>query len=68
MMVRAVAHRAVAAFLHHRGWWVERVRGSHEVWRGPDGGRLVLPRHRELSPGVVRQVIATFPDAPQTWR
>ncbi|MFB9647450.1 type II toxin-antitoxin system HicA family toxin [Curtobacterium pusillum] len=58
----------MTTFLRHRGWWVGRVRGSHEVWCGPGGGRLVLPRHRELSPGVVRQVLAVFPDAPDGWR
>ncbi|WP_139200024.1 type II toxin-antitoxin system HicA family toxin [Curtobacterium sp. MCBA15_008] len=66
--MRAVPHRAVIAFLRHRGWWLDRVRGSHEVWCGPDGGRLVLPRHREVSPGVVRQLLRVIPDAPDGWR
>ncbi|ROP64083.1 type II toxin-antitoxin system HicA family toxin [Curtobacterium sp. PhB115] len=67
-MVRAVPHRAATTFLRHRGWWLDRTRGSHEVWCGPDGGRLVVPRHRELSPGVVRQMLRIFPDAPDGWR
>ncbi|WP_414835832.1 type II toxin-antitoxin system HicA family toxin [Curtobacterium sp. Leaf183] len=68
-MVRAVRHRDVATFLRAKGWWVDRIKGSHEVWCGPRGeGRLVLPRHGEISPGVVRQVVKRFPDVPGSWR
>jgi predicted RNA binding protein YcfA (HicA-like mRNA interferase family) len=25
---------------------------NHSKWRGPDGGRSVVPRHNEIGPGV----------------
>lgn len=43
-------------------------KGSHEIWAGPSGGRLSIPRHGEVSAGVVSQVISALPDAPQSWR
>ncbi|MEI9990897.1 MAG: type II toxin-antitoxin system HicA family toxin [Rhizomicrobium sp.] len=46
----------VAARLMRDGW-VVRHGGSHDVFKHPDRpGRIVLPRHRTLSPGVARLV------------
>jgi mRNA interferase HicA len=37
--------------------WVARHGGDHDVYKHPDRkGRLVVPRHRTLSPGVARVI------------
>jgi predicted RNA binding protein YcfA (HicA-like mRNA interferase family) len=46
----------VAARLSRDGWIV-RHGGDHDVFKHPaKPGRIVLPRHRTLSPGVARAV------------
>ncbi|HEY2885319.1 MAG TPA: type II toxin-antitoxin system HicA family toxin [Rhizomicrobium sp.] len=46
----------VAARLMREGWIV-RHGGAHDVFKHPARhGRIVLPRHRTLSPGVARTV------------
>ena len=46
----------VAARLVREGW-VVRHGGDHDVYKHADRpGRIVLPRHRTLSPGVSRSV------------
>jgi len=40
-----------------RDGWVERHGGDHDVYKHPSKpGRIVVPRHRELSPGVARAI------------
>lgn len=39
-----------------REGWTGRHGGSHDVFKHPDKpGRIVLPRHRTVSPGVARE-------------
>lgn len=46
----------VAARLVREGW-VVRHGGDHDIYKHADRpGRIVLPRHRTLSPGVARSV------------
>jgi mRNA interferase HicA len=46
----------VAARLLREGWIV-RHGGSHDIFKHPKRrGRLVIPRHRTLSPGVARAI------------
>jgi len=46
----------VAARLKREGW-VERHGGDHDVFKHPSRpGRIVVPRHRTLSPGVARTI------------
>jgi mRNA interferase HicA len=46
----------VAARLKREGW-LERHGGDHDVYKHPNKpGRIVVPRHRELSPGVARAI------------
>jgi predicted RNA binding protein YcfA (HicA-like mRNA interferase family) len=46
----------VAARLKREGW-VERHGGDHDVFKHPSRpGRIVVPRHRTLSPGVARAI------------
>ena len=40
-----------------RDGWVVRHGGAHDVFKHPlKPGRIVLPRHRSISPGVARAV------------
>ncbi|GAA1317827.1 hypothetical protein GCM10020360_02610 [Nonlabens tegetincola] len=44
-------------------------KGAHELWGHPSGTpHLSVPRHREISAGIVKQITDVFPDAPQAWR
>jgi predicted RNA binding protein YcfA (HicA-like mRNA interferase family) len=44
--------RKVAARLKREGW-VQRHGGDHDVFKHPSRpGRIIVPRHRTLSPGV----------------
>ena len=46
----------VAARLVREGWEV-RHGGDHDVYKHPTRpGRIILPRHRTLSPGVARAI------------
>jgi predicted RNA binding protein YcfA (HicA-like mRNA interferase family) len=39
------------------GWLAGSFRGSHDVFKHPmKPGRIVVPRHRGLSPGVARVI------------
>jgi predicted RNA binding protein YcfA (HicA-like mRNA interferase family) len=40
-----------------RDGWINKGGGSHDVFRHTTkSGRIVVPRHRELSPGVAREI------------
>lgn len=46
----------VVARLEREGWQA-RHGGDHDVYKHPDRrGRIVVPRHRTLSPGVARVI------------
>ncbi len=56
MTVPETDRNKVASRLTRDGWIV-RHGGSHDVFKHPGRpGRIVLPRHRTLSPGVARLV------------
>jgi mRNA interferase HicA len=46
----------IVARLEREGWIV-RHGGDHDVYKHPTTpGRIVVPQHRELSPGVARAI------------
>ena len=48
--------RKVVARLEREGW-INNGGGSHDIFKHPTTpGRIVVPRHRELSPGVARSI------------
>ena len=48
--------RKVTARLEREGW-IARQEGIHDVYKHPARpGRVPVPRHRELSMGVARQI------------
>lgn len=63
-MVKELKYRDVAKSLRGIGWSIARTRGSHEVWKSPDGvtSVSVVAHGGKVSPGVVRDVIAKVPD------
>ncbi|MFE1514044.1 type II toxin-antitoxin system HicA family toxin [Corynebacterium bovis] len=58
----------VARFLRRSGWAILRTgKGSHEVWHnGHD--KLIIPHHREVSAGIIKQISDTIPTTPDSWR
>jgi mRNA interferase HicA len=52
-MTKAETNRTKVVSRLKRDGWLERHGGGHDVYKHPDKpGRIVVPRHRELSPGV----------------
>jgi predicted RNA binding protein YcfA (HicA-like mRNA interferase family) len=48
--------RKIIARLKREGW-VKHAGGKHDVFRHPQlRGMIVVPRHREQSPGVARSI------------
>ncbi len=49
--------RKIIARLEREGWFVENGK-EHDIFRNPavPQTRIVIPRHRELSPGVARDI------------
>jgi predicted RNA binding protein YcfA (HicA-like mRNA interferase family) len=51
--------RKVVARLEREGWQ-SRGGGEHDVYKHPGKpGRIIVPRHRTLSPGVARAIART---------
>ncbi len=55
----AVAPRKAIRVLERCGWRLDRIKGSHHVFRHPDHGhRVVVPLHgRDLAKGTLNQII-----------
>ncbi len=48
--------RKVVARLEREGW-INKGGGNHDIFKHPiKRGRIVVPRHREVSPGVARSI------------
>lgn len=58
----------MAKVLRNCGWEKLRVSGSHEVWQLPNGKRFVVPRHRNISAGIVQKIIKLIPPESHTWK
>lgn len=55
-----VTPRQAARALERSGWKLDRVKGSHHVFRRPDRpNRVVVPMHgRDLAKGTLNQIIS----------
>ncbi|MGB6568225.1 MAG: type II toxin-antitoxin system HicA family toxin [Xanthobacteraceae bacterium] len=54
-MAQAETNRNKVVARLRRDGWIERHGGDHAVYKHPSKpGRIVVPRHRALSPGVAR--------------
>lgn len=56
----AKKYRDVKRALRAAGWRLDRTAGSHEVWRHPDGRRVVIPGggkdNREVPTGTLASI------------
>lgn len=68
-MTKRQKHRDVARFLRSHGWEIDRINGSHEIWKSEDGTMTlsVAPHAGEVSVGIVKQIKDVFPDTPKNW-
>lgn len=67
--MKAIKTREVVRFLEVQGWSIKRQNGRHDVWGSPDGKQVFpLARHKECSPGVIRQIDKIFPKIPDNWK
>lgn len=59
-MAKIETNRAkIAARLGREGWELARHGKEHDVFRHSVRGVVIVPRHRELSPGVGRAIAKT---------
>jgi predicted RNA binding protein YcfA (HicA-like mRNA interferase family) len=69
--MKAQKTRVVLKHLRSIGWeYLRDGQGSHEIWGLPDGSqRATIPAgHREVSPGVLRQIEKAGVDLPPEWK
>lgn len=61
-------YRDLRRALQAQGCTSRQGKGSHVVWYCPCGKHVVpVPTHREVSPGVVRDIIAKLDCLPEGW-
>ncbi|MEU0493841.1 type II toxin-antitoxin system HicA family toxin [Nocardiopsis sp. NPDC006139] len=69
-MVKGMKRRQVEQALGRHGCVQSRNsgRGNHEKWIRPCGEhRAIIPRHGELSPGVIADTIKRMKCLPEGW-
>jgi len=49
----------IVSRLLRENWEMARHGGGHDVYRHKEKGVIVVPRHREVSPGVGRSIAKT---------
>lgn len=56
----AVTPRQMVRALERCGWKLDRIKGSHHVFRHPDHAhRVVVPMHsRDLAKGTLNQIVS----------
>ena len=68
LMVKAMRIRALEAALRRHGCHITSEDGPHTKWVCPCGEHTAnIPRHREISPGVVRDMIRRMVCLPEGW-
>ena len=59
----------VEKILRENGWVLLRSGGSHDLWGLPDESVTEpIPRHREVSAGIIGRLIGKLEQVPQSWR
>jgi len=63
-------YRDVTKFLKSQGWvFLRSGKGSHELWGLPDESvKESIPKHGEVSAGIIGQLIKKLPTHPSNWR
>jgi predicted RNA binding protein YcfA (HicA-like mRNA interferase family) len=69
-MPRPQKYRDVIKVVKANGWvFLRDAKGSHELWGLPDESvKESIPRHGEVSAGVVGQLMKKLPNTPEGWR
>ena len=49
--------RHAVKMLKAAGFDLVRQDGRHEMWGHEDGRKVAVPRHRTISPGVMRKIV-----------
>lgn len=57
--MKPVSGKRMARVLEAAGWELKRVRGSHHLYKHPDGRRVTIPIHgnRDLAPGTQNDIV-----------
>lgn len=58
--MKPVSGKRMGRLLEERGWQLDRIKGSHHVYRNPETGRSVtVPVHgsADLKPGTQRSIM-----------
>lgn len=66
--MKAQKKKDVLKVLKAQGWQLVRTTGIHEWWEGPDGQGEAIPRHTEVSPGVLRKLAKKMAEVPRNWK
>lgn len=69
-MPKPQKYRDVVKFLKSQGWvFLRQAKGSHEMWGLPDGSvKESIPKHGEVTAGIVGQLMKKLPTYPSEWR
>lgn len=65
--MKAQKKKDVVKVLKAQGWQLVRATGNHEWWQGPQGQREAIPKHSEISPGVLRTLAKKLETVPDNW-
>lgn len=60
--------RDVLKVLKANGWRLIRSTGGHDWWEGPNGQGEAIPRHNEISAGVVDKLSRKLESFPENWK
>lgn len=67
-MPKPMSRRNLERALRHNGCTITREGGRHTVYRCPCGEHQApVPRHNEISAGVVGAIIRQMPCLPKGW-
>ena len=58
--MKSISGKRLVAILRRKGWKLERIRGSHQTYRSPDGERLAtVPVHanQDLKVGMLARLL-----------
>ena len=54
-----ISNREAKEILNKAGYSYDKKRGIHDIWKHSESGKIYpLPRHKELSPAISREVLA----------
>ena len=53
-----ISNRTAKEILNKAGYSHDKKRGIHDIWKHMSGKSYALPRHKELSPAISREVLA----------